>query len=165
MCCDYVMIGMKINWWMLRDIWGKSVYWEGCFGEGSLLFLKVGVRCSLLKVDLRSAVTRLSLSRKVRILKYSDRFYPSEILASSDPLSTLKRGSVEGFQMAWMLIRRLRIGWSCPFRPTLNFETEEWLLISGRLGYWFDLRGLVDLAVGPYCSEILAPSDLLSTLK
>ena len=33
------------------------------------------------KVDLRSAVTRLSLSRKVRIHEYSNRLYPSEILA------------------------------------------------------------------------------------
>ena len=46
----------------------------------------------LLKVDLRSAVTRLSLSIQVRIHEYSDRLYPTEILAPSDPLSTLKWG-------------------------------------------------------------------------
>ena len=44
----------------------------------------------VLKADVRSAETRLSLSRTVRILEYSEPFYPAEILASSDPLSALK---------------------------------------------------------------------------
>jgi len=43
-----------------------------------------------LKVDVRSAVTILSLSIKVRVQEYTSLFYPSETLASSDPLSTLK---------------------------------------------------------------------------
>ena len=55
----------------------------------------------VLKVDLRSAVTRLSLSIKVRVHEYTSLFYTLEILAPSDPLSTLKWGSVEGFRVVW----------------------------------------------------------------
>ena len=58
-----------------------------------------------LKVDVRSAVTILSLSIKVRVQEYTSLFYPSETLASSDPLSTLKlRWWFGAFRVTWLLV-------------------------------------------------------------
>lgn len=45
---------------------------------------------AVVKDDVRSWISRLSLSRKGRILEYSDLLYPAEILEIQDPPSSLK---------------------------------------------------------------------------
>ena len=105
---------------------------------------------------------------KGRILKYSALRYPSEILAITDPLSTLKLRTfctygmlyrmLWAFGVTWVLVCCLGAGW-----------WWRWLFL--RRGCFVCVDSFSDVVVVGwysalrYHSEILAPSDPLSTLK
>ena len=79
----YVKIDLKVSWSMLRDIWGKSVYWEGCFGEGGLLFLlKVGTQS-----DTKSGCAVL-YSSVALVYKSSDTGVSLTVLSIGHPLNS-----------------------------------------------------------------------------